>query len=124
MNSNRLISFTNFNAQFLYSLTICMLPYNPRHVSSINMPIFRRTNCVITASGIITLCKGLYSMPGESRLQSRLQSSLFSTGILYSRLQRVMIPDAVITQFVLLKMGMLILETCRGLQCNIHIVNE
>jgi len=38
----RLISFTNFNAQFLYSLTICMLHYNPRHVSSINMPIFRR----------------------------------------------------------------------------------
>jgi hypothetical protein len=26
-----------------------------------------------------------------------------------------MIPDAVIIQFVLLKMGMLMLETCRGL---------
>ena len=25
-----------------------MLHYNPRHVSSINMPIFRRTNCIIT----------------------------------------------------------------------------
>jgi len=24
-----LISFTNFNAQFLYSLTICKLHYNP-----------------------------------------------------------------------------------------------
>jgi hypothetical protein len=35
----RLISFANFIAQFLYSLTICMLRYNPRHVSSINMPI-------------------------------------------------------------------------------------
>ena len=58
---------TNFNAQFLYSLTICMLHYNPRHVSSINMPIFRRTNCIITASGIVTLCKRLYSMPDESR---------------------------------------------------------
>jgi hypothetical protein len=34
---------------------------------------------------------------------------------LYSRLQRVTIPDAVIIQFVLLKMGMLMLETCRGL---------
>jgi len=33
----------------------------------------------------------------------------------YSRLQRVTIPEAVITQFVLLKMGMLMLETCRGL---------
>ena len=66
----RLISFTNFNAKFLSSLTVCMLYYNPRHVSRINMPIFRRSNCIITASGIITLCKGLYSMPDESRLQS------------------------------------------------------
>jgi hypothetical protein len=32
-----------------------MLHYNPRHASSINMPIFRRTNCIITASGIVTL---------------------------------------------------------------------
>jgi hypothetical protein len=69
----RLISFTNFNAQFLYSLIICMLHYNPRHVSSINMPIFRRTNCIITASGIVTLCKELYSMPDKS---SALQSAL------------------------------------------------
>ena len=85
-----------------------MLHYNPRHVSSINMPIFWRTNCIITASGgIVTLCKRLYSMPDESRL--------LSSGILYSRLQRVTIPDAVIIQFVLLKMGMLMLETCRGL---------
>ena len=36
---------------------------------------------------------------------------------LYSRLQRVTIRDAVIihVQFVLLKMGMLMLETCLGL---------
>jgi hypothetical protein len=58
-----LISFTNFNAQFLYSLTICMLHNNPQHVSSINMPISRRTNCTITASCIVALCKRLYSMP-------------------------------------------------------------
>ena len=51
-------------------LTTCMLHYNPRHVSNINMPIFRRTNCIITASGIVTLCKRLYSMPDESRLQT------------------------------------------------------
>ena len=41
--------------------------------------------------------------------------TLLSSGILYSRLQRVTISDAVIIQFVLLKMGMLILESCRGL---------
>jgi hypothetical protein len=43
--------------------------------------------------------------------QTALQSNLLSSGILYSRLQRVTIPDAVIIQFVLLKMGMLMLET-------------
>ena len=85
-----------------------MLHYNPRHVTSINMPIFRRTNCIITASGIVTLCERLHSMPNESRLQS----SLLSSGVLYSRLQRVTIPDVII-QSVLLKMGMLMLETCR-----------
>ena len=98
----RLISFTNFNAQFLYSLTVRMLHYNLRHVSSIIMPIFRRTNCIIPTRGIVTLCKRLYSM----------LCSLLSSGILY--IQRVTIPDAVIIQFVLLKMGMLMLETCRG----------
>ena len=39
--------------------------------------------------------------------------SLLSSGILYCTVQRVTIPDAVIIQFVLLKMGILMLETCR-----------
>jgi hypothetical protein len=84
-----------------------MLHYNPRHVSSINVPIFRRINCIITASGIGTLCTVQYTMPDES--------TLLSSGVLYNPLQRVTIPDAVIIQFVLLKMSMLMLETCRGL---------
>ena len=60
------------NAQFLYSITICMLHHNPQHISSSNLLIFRRKNCIITASGIVTLCKRLYSMPVESGLQSAL----------------------------------------------------
>jgi hypothetical protein len=44
-----LISGTNLMHKFFYSITICMLHYNPRHVSSINIPIFRRTNFIITA---------------------------------------------------------------------------
>jgi len=32
-----------------------MLHYNPQHVSSSSLVIFRRTNCIITASGIVTL---------------------------------------------------------------------
>jgi len=49
-----------------------MLHYNPQHVSSGTFLIFRRTNCIIIASGIVTLCKQPYSMPVESGLQSAL----------------------------------------------------
>jgi len=49
-----------------------MLHYNPQHVSSSTLLIFRRTNCFITASGIVTLYKQPYSMPVESGLQSAL----------------------------------------------------
>ena len=66
------------------------------------MLIFSRTNCIITASGIITLCKQPYSLP--------VQSSL-----LYGCLQRVTIPEAVIIQFVLLKMNTVLVKTCGGL---------
>jgi len=72
------------------------------------MLIFRRTNCIITASGIVTLCKQPYSRPVESGL------SPLSTGVLYGRLQTVTIPDAVIIQLVLLKMSIALFETCRG----------
>jgi len=86
-----------------------MLHYYLRHVSSINMPNFRRTNYILAASGIVALCKRLHSTPVESRLQN----SLLSIGLRCSRLQRATIPDAVCIQLVLLKMGMLMLETCR-----------
>ena len=49
-----------------------MLHYNTQHVSSSTLLIFRRTNCIITASGIVTLCIQPYSMPVESGLQSAL----------------------------------------------------
>ena len=52
------------------------------------------------------------SSGGQIILSQHLVSSL---SVLYSRLQRVTIPDAVIIQFVLLNIGMLILETYRGL---------
>jgi len=95
-----------------------MLHYNPQHVLSSTLLIFRRTNCIITASGIVTLCKQLYNMPVESGLICvapvdfmKVWSPL-STGILYGRLQRVTIPEAVIIQFVLLKMSRVLLEIC------------
>jgi len=42
----------------------------------------------------------------------RADCSPLSTGVLYGRLQRVTIPDVVIIKFVLLKMSMVLLETC------------
>ena len=36
------------------------------------MPIFRRKNCIHTASRIFALCKRLHSIPVESGLQSAL----------------------------------------------------
>ena len=59
----------NLMHNFLYSLTIRLLHYYPRHVSSINMPVFRRTNCIHTASSIFALCKRLHSTLVESGLQ-------------------------------------------------------
>ena len=86
-----------------------MLHYNPKHVSSSTLLILRRTNCIITASGIVTLCKQPYSMSVESGLQFLYS---ITTGTLYDCLQRVTMPEAVIIQFVLLKMSKVLLETC------------
>ena len=59
---------------FLYSLTICLLHYYPRHVSSINIPIFGRKNCNHTASGIVGLGKRLHSTPVECTVQPFTES--------------------------------------------------
>ena len=87
-----------------------MLHYNPRHVSSSSMLIFRSSYCIIIASGIVTLYKRPYSTPVEIGYKSPL-----STGVLNSCLRKVTIPDAVIIQYGLLKMSIVLLETCRGL---------
>jgi hypothetical protein len=58
----RLVSSYQLNAHFLYSITIYMLHYNPRHVSSSSLLILRRTNCIITAPGIVTVCITIYML--------------------------------------------------------------
>ena len=83
-----------------------MLHYTPQHVSSSTLLIVRRTNCITTASGIVTLCKQLYSVQVESGL------SLCSTCILHGCLHRMTIPEAVVIQLVLLTMSSMLLETC------------
>jgi len=47
-----------------------MLHYAPQRVSCSTLLILRRTSCITTASGIVTLCKQPYSMQVESGLQS------------------------------------------------------
>jgi hypothetical protein len=54
------------------------------------------------------------SSGGQIVFSQHLVTSL-STGALCSRLETATLPDAVRIQLVLLKMGMLMLETCRGL---------
>ena len=49
-----------------------MLHYTPQHVSSSTLLIIRRTICITTASGIVTLHKQPYSMREESGRQSAL----------------------------------------------------
>jgi len=70
VESHKFWTFPSYqlNAQFLYSSTICMLHYDPQHVSSSALLILRRMNCITTASGIVTLCKQPYSMQVESGL--------------------------------------------------------
>jgi len=70
------------------------------------------------SGGQIVLLQHLVSsLSVNGRTVSRLRAdySPLSTGILYCLLQRVTIPDAVIIQFVPLKMSIILLETCRGL---------
>jgi len=68
--------------------------------------IIRRSNCIKTASGILTLCK----WPSGAQVERKL-----STCTPDGHLQRVNIPDAVLIKFDLLMMSTTLLETCRGL---------
>ena len=88
LNSLIVWTFSNYqlNAQFVYSSTICVLHYDPQHVSSSTLLILRRANCIITASGIVTLHKQPYSMQVESGLQSALYLHTVYRGWRYQRL--------------------------------------
>ena len=70
------------------------------------MLVFRRSDCIVTASGIVTVRKQLFSAPVESGLQSALNRCTE---------WKATIPDAVTIQFDFLTMSMVLLETCRGL---------
>ena len=74
-----------------------------------------KENCALKlVDEIILYCDARSKNIKLQKSERRLPCSLLSSDILYRRLQRVVIPDAVIIKSVLLKMGMLMLETCRG----------
>jgi len=87
-----------------------MLHYNPRHVSSSTIAHLQEVYCIITASGIVTLCKRPCSKPVESRL-CRVCSQLTHC---------MQFTESDDTRFCnnktdILKTSMVLLETCRGL---------
>ena len=113
------------------SISICMSHYYPRQVSGLDMPILRRNNCTSTASGILALLSGctLHRLRADCRarqitpthantkmkginIRSTDQSALNRGSV--QPLTRARIPDAVLVQLFLLRMGMSRPETCRG----------
>jgi hypothetical protein len=81
--SDKDFELTCFNyqltAQFLYSITIYMLYYYPRHVSRVTMLIFRRS--IVLSQHLVSSL----SVNGLTPVESRLLCSLLSTGVLYYR---------------------------------------
>ena len=79
--------------------------------------LFRALLCLSSGGQIVLLHPLVSSLSVNGRTVCRLRAdcSPLSTGILYCCLQRVTIPEAVIIQFVLLKMSKVLLETCWGL---------
>ena len=65
------------------------------------MLIFRRFNCICTASGTVTLCEWPYVTLVKS--------------VTYGCSQGVTVPDALHIQLNVLKISIVMLETCRGL---------
>jgi len=70
---------------------------------------------MLISGGQIFLLQHLDSSLSHSVHRLREDCSPLSTGALNSCLRRVTIPDAVTIQFDILKMSMILLETCRGL---------
>ena len=81
-----------------------MLHYNPQHVS-LYLAHLQEDKLYFYS---LWYRHSLYS----TVCRWRADCSQLSTSILYNRLQRVTIPDAVIIQFVLVKIGKVLLKTC------------
>ena len=94
----KFLLITNLKHFFVYFFYFISL-----RVSNITMLIIRRSNCINTSSGMISLCKWLLGMP-------------VLTGIPSSHLHRLFIPDEELIKFDLLMMSTVMLETCREIK--------
>jgi len=76
--------------------------------------MFRAVPCSFSGRQVVLLQHLVSSLSVNDRAVCRLRTdcSPLSTGILYGLLHRLTIPDAVIIQFVFLKMSKVLLETC------------
>jgi len=116
---NVFLSITNKMQRY----TMIFITINALHVSGGSSAHHQELKTVYTTSGICRTFTASYrlltqlvsSLSVQYSTVCRIKADLLSSGIMYSCLQGVTILDAVIIQFVLPKMGMLMLETCRGL---------
>jgi hypothetical protein len=81
------------------------------------LDMFRAIPCSFSGSQIVLL---QHLVPSLSVPQLRVDCSPLSTGALNGCLRIVKIPDVVTIQFDLLKISMVLLETCRVLLCNTY----
>jgi len=99
-----ILSYFNVFLTVHHSIDLFPLPtlmHNPLFINNMNVPL-QSSTCFEHQHAHFQEAKFYYH-------------SIWYRHSLYCTVQRVTIPDAVLIKFVLLKMGMLMLETCRGL---------
>ena len=104
----RIFQITNLmHNSFILQQYVC-------YITILNM--FRAAPCSSSGGQILLLQPLVSSLSVNSRTVCRWRAdcSPLSTCILYGCLQRVTIPEAVVIQFVLLRMSRVLLETCWG----------
>ena len=101
----KFLLITNLTQFFMYLFIYLISLY----VSSITMLVIMRSNCVNTSSGMISLCKWLLVMLVRRELQ-------FPPDQHIEQSRRLIIPDDVLTQFDLMMMSIVMLETYREIK--------
>jgi hypothetical protein len=84
--------------------------------------MFRASTCSSSGGLIVLLQPLVLSNSVSGRLVHEFRAGV--TSALNGRLQSGTIPEAAIIQLDLLKMSMVMLETCRGSECNILLQNK